>query len=179
MEQLSVTEACDELADLVNRVQYAGERMFLTRHGKRVAAVVPVGLVEEYEALENRADLVFAEKEGADAEESVPWERVKEELPQPSPAALFHGFSEVRRQLARALVALEPQDWWTVEIASAEAVSAFRELTVVRREVDRLLSAVPAGTAGDWTVVDSGDDVAIAEHDDDFEEATQAEPADS
>ena len=100
-------------------------------------------------------------------------------LPQPSPTALFHGFSEVRRQLARVLVALEPQDRWTVEIASAEAVSVFRELTVVRREVDRLLSAVSAGTAGDWTVVDSGDDVALADHDDDFEEATQAEPADS
>ncbi len=32
-EQLPVTQARAELADLVNRVAYAGERIELTRHG--------------------------------------------------------------------------------------------------------------------------------------------------
>ncbi|MDQ6838862.1 MAG: type II toxin-antitoxin system Phd/YefM family antitoxin [Actinomycetota bacterium] len=175
MEELSVTEARDELADLVNRVQYAGERTFITRHGKRVAAVVPVSLVEEYEALETQADLNFAETEGVGGEESVPWERVKEELPRPSPAALF---SELRRQFARALVALEPQDPSAVEIAPAEAVFAYRELSVVRREVDRFLSAVPVGTA-DYLPDVAPRYAVAADPEDDFEEATQAERTDS
>jgi len=35
-----VTQARDELADLVNRVAYGDERVVLTRHGKPVAALV-------------------------------------------------------------------------------------------------------------------------------------------
>jgi len=39
-EQIPVTQARAELAELVNRVAYAGERIELTRHGKLVAALV-------------------------------------------------------------------------------------------------------------------------------------------
>ncbi len=39
-EQIPVTQARAELAELVNRVAYAGERIELTRHGKVVAALV-------------------------------------------------------------------------------------------------------------------------------------------
>jgi prevent-host-death family protein len=38
--EIPVTQARDELADLVNRVAYAGERVILTRHGKPVAVLV-------------------------------------------------------------------------------------------------------------------------------------------
>lgn len=40
-EQVPVTQARDELAELVNRVAYGHERIILTRHGKTVAGLVP------------------------------------------------------------------------------------------------------------------------------------------
>lgn len=46
-----VTKARAELADLVNRVVYGGERVVLTRHGKPVAAIVSAA---ELELLQSR-----------------------------------------------------------------------------------------------------------------------------
>jgi antitoxin YefM len=40
-QEIPVTQARDELADLVNRVAYGHERITLTRHGKVVAGLVP------------------------------------------------------------------------------------------------------------------------------------------
>jgi len=45
-----VTQARAELAELVNRVAYAGERIELTRHGKLVAALVSAA---DYQRLQN------------------------------------------------------------------------------------------------------------------------------
>lgn len=42
MDQVSVTEARSQLAELVSQVAYQGHRVILTRHGKPVAALVPV-----------------------------------------------------------------------------------------------------------------------------------------
>jgi prevent-host-death family protein len=39
-EEVPVTEARKDLAELVNRVAYGGERIPLSRHGKVVAAIV-------------------------------------------------------------------------------------------------------------------------------------------
>lgn len=39
---LTVTDARAQLADLVNRVAYGGERFTLTRHGRAMAVLVPV-----------------------------------------------------------------------------------------------------------------------------------------
>jgi prevent-host-death family protein len=39
--EIPVTQARAELAELVNRVGYGGERVVLTRHGKPLAALVP------------------------------------------------------------------------------------------------------------------------------------------
>ncbi len=49
-EQIPVTQARAELAELVNRVAYAGERIELTRHGKLVAALVSAA---DYQRLQN------------------------------------------------------------------------------------------------------------------------------
>jgi len=38
--QVPLTQARAELADLVNKVAYGGERVVLTRHGKPLAAIV-------------------------------------------------------------------------------------------------------------------------------------------
>jgi prevent-host-death family protein len=40
MAELSITEARETLAEIVNRVAYQGERVVLHRHGKAVAALI-------------------------------------------------------------------------------------------------------------------------------------------
>jgi prevent-host-death family protein len=50
--EIPVTQARDELADLINRVAYGHERIVLTRHSRPVACLVPA---EDLELLE-RAD---------------------------------------------------------------------------------------------------------------------------
>ena len=47
--EIPVTQARDELADLINRVAYRHERIILTRHSKPVACLVPP---EDLERLE-------------------------------------------------------------------------------------------------------------------------------
>jgi prevent-host-death family protein len=44
--ELSVTEARAQLADLVNRVAYSGDRIVLTRHGRPMAVLVSVDAAE-------------------------------------------------------------------------------------------------------------------------------------
>jgi len=52
MEDLSISEARDSLAEIVNRVAYRGERVILRRHGKPVAALVSATDLERLSALE-------------------------------------------------------------------------------------------------------------------------------
>jgi len=47
--EIPVTQARAELAELVNRVGYGGERLVLTRHGKPLAALVPASDLEVLE----------------------------------------------------------------------------------------------------------------------------------
>lgn len=44
-EEVAVSEARGQLSELVNRVRFGGERIVLTRHGKGVAALVPLELL--------------------------------------------------------------------------------------------------------------------------------------
>ncbi len=53
-EQIPVTQARAELAELVNRVAYAGERIELTRHGKLVAALVSAA---DYQRLQDTSQV--------------------------------------------------------------------------------------------------------------------------
>ena len=41
-DTLNSTDAREQLADVLNRVAYAGDRVRITRRGKVVAAVVPI-----------------------------------------------------------------------------------------------------------------------------------------
>lgn len=50
------------LADVLNRTAYAGERVVVTRHGKRIAAVIPADDLELLEALENARDAAALDK---------------------------------------------------------------------------------------------------------------------
>ncbi|MFG2839678.1 type II toxin-antitoxin system Phd/YefM family antitoxin [Streptomyces zaomyceticus] len=54
--EIPVTQARAELADLINRVVYGGERVVVTRHGKPLVALVSAADLEELEASEKPAD---------------------------------------------------------------------------------------------------------------------------
>jgi prevent-host-death family protein len=82
VEQVAITDARDDLAEVVNRVSYRDERIVLTRRGKRLVAVVPIADLELLERLENAADVeeIRTALSDPDNAEPIPWERLKAEL---------------------------------------------------------------------------------------------------
>ena len=80
MEQIGIKEIRDNLAEALNRVAYAGERVVLARRGKGVAALVSMEDLRLLEYIEDQHDLVDARKALADKEPGVPWEQVKAKL---------------------------------------------------------------------------------------------------
>jgi prevent-host-death family protein len=52
--EVPVTQARDELADLINRAAYGHERIILTRHSKPVACIVPPEDLAKLEQLEQQ-----------------------------------------------------------------------------------------------------------------------------
>lgn len=69
MTEIGVTEAREQLGDLVNRAAYGDERIVLTRHGRAVAALVPIEVLRNLEDAEDAEDLAAAT---AAAAESAP-----------------------------------------------------------------------------------------------------------
>ena len=57
---ISVSDVRQQLADILNRVAYGNERIVLERHGRAIAAVVPIG------------DLAVLEANTAEANRPVP-----------------------------------------------------------------------------------------------------------
>lgn len=75
-------EARKQLADLVNRVAYGKERVVLTRHGKAVAALVPVedlSLLDRIRARLRGRTVRRALRE-ADQGDAVTWDALREDL---------------------------------------------------------------------------------------------------
>ncbi|MFF3332578.1 type II toxin-antitoxin system Phd/YefM family antitoxin [Streptomyces sp. NPDC002888] len=54
--EIPVTQARAELADLINRVVYGGERVVVTRHGKPLVALVSASDLERLDELDAPAD---------------------------------------------------------------------------------------------------------------------------
>jgi prevent-host-death family protein len=76
-----ISEARESFSTTVNRVAYGGERVVLTRHGKRVAAVVPLDDLELLEALEDAVDVDDARRRLAGDEIAwVDWTELKSRL---------------------------------------------------------------------------------------------------
>lgn len=65
--EIPVTQARAELAELINRVVYGGERVVVTRHGKPLVALVSA---EDLERLEE-SERLTEDSGGAAAEEQV------------------------------------------------------------------------------------------------------------
>jgi prevent-host-death family protein len=81
-DTLNSTDAREQLADVLNRVAYAGDRVRIARRGKVVAAVVPIGDLEMIERLENEIDIREAEKSLREAKKkgTVSLDIIREEL---------------------------------------------------------------------------------------------------
>ncbi len=79
---ITVTEARDDFAELVNRVAYANERVRVVRRGRELAAIVPMADIELLEALEDEMDLAAAREALADPDNAVPitWEELRARL---------------------------------------------------------------------------------------------------
>ncbi len=57
MLRIAASEARRGFAELINRAGYAGERVILEKHGREVAAVVPIVDLIMLELLENQLDI--------------------------------------------------------------------------------------------------------------------------
>ena len=79
---VSVADARSDLAELLNRVAYGKERLVITRHGRELAAIVPVEDLQ----LATRLRKFVARKDVAralaqlDAGNTSTWEQLREEL---------------------------------------------------------------------------------------------------
>ena len=83
MLDLPVSVACNRLDEIVDDVGARHEPVFLTRRGRRVAAVIHADDLERLtQAAEDLADLEAAEAARAEIAEhgTIPWDEVKADL---------------------------------------------------------------------------------------------------
>jgi prevent-host-death family protein len=82
MSERRISEARESFSNTINRVAFGGERVVLTRHGRRVAAVVPIEDLELLESLEDAHDLDAVREALADPSnrDRIAWEELKAKL---------------------------------------------------------------------------------------------------
>ncbi len=80
MPRVAASEARVKFAMILNEVAFGGERVLLHRHGKDVAAVVPIEDFQLLEALEDKMDLDTARKALAAKGTRVKWAQLKKLL---------------------------------------------------------------------------------------------------
>ncbi|MDO5501882.1 MAG: type II toxin-antitoxin system Phd/YefM family antitoxin [Actinomycetia bacterium] len=83
MPEMTVTEARARLADVVDAARVGHEPVYLTRRGRRVAAVIDADDLDRLiEAAEDLADIraARAAREELTEGEAVPWEQVRVDL---------------------------------------------------------------------------------------------------
>ncbi|MCW7943965.1 prevent-host-death protein [Streptomyces hygroscopicus] len=73
--EIPVTQARAELADLINRVVYGGERVVVTRHGKPLVALVSAADLERLAELDATEEQVISSVSGVREVASAPRER--------------------------------------------------------------------------------------------------------
>ena len=77
---VSVSQARDDFAELVNQAAYKEQRVIITRRGRAIAAIVPIEDVAYLERLEDEYDVKMAEAARAEGGELIPWEDVQREF---------------------------------------------------------------------------------------------------
>lgn len=84
MSELTVSDARARLADVVDAARVEHHPVYLTRRGKRVAAVIDADDLDRLiAAAEDLADIEAAEAARAEMDEgqpAIPWEQVKADL---------------------------------------------------------------------------------------------------
>ncbi|TKJ28390.1 type II toxin-antitoxin system Phd/YefM family antitoxin [Blastococcus sp. CCUG 61487] len=81
----SISDARRELPAVIDAARRTHEPVWISRHGRRIAAIIDAEQLERLQALaEDMADVLDAEAARAEmrktAEEPVPWEQVKADL---------------------------------------------------------------------------------------------------
>jgi prevent-host-death family protein len=79
MIRLSASKVRDEFADALNKVAFQGQRIILRRHGKDVAALVPLDDLKLIRKAEDERD-VAAAKKALKEKGSIPLQTVKKKL---------------------------------------------------------------------------------------------------
>ena len=84
MSSISTKAAREQLSTVISGAAFGKEGVVLTRHGKPVAAVVPIEDFELLESIENRIDLEGARAALAEVKKkgTVSWKALKAELNQ-------------------------------------------------------------------------------------------------
>lgn len=80
MSDLTISEARQHLAEVINKVAYGSERVRLVRRGKPVAAVISIDDLELLRKIEDRLDIEEADAVLKKGEAPKEWDEVKEEL---------------------------------------------------------------------------------------------------
>ncbi len=82
MKNVTTAEARKNMAELLNRAAYGGERFVVTRHGKELVAIVPVEdatLLDRLRTLLEARDFETALQEIAETG-TVPWDEIRRDL---------------------------------------------------------------------------------------------------
>ena len=82
MTTLTASKVREGFSEILNRVAFGKERVVLHRHGKEVAAVVPIEDLKLLQELEDRIDLADARAALAEAKKkgTKPLQTIKKEL---------------------------------------------------------------------------------------------------
>ena len=82
MTTLAASKVRESFSETLNRVAFGKERVVLHRHGKEVAAVVPIEDLKLLQELEDRIDLADARAALAEAKKkgTKPLQTIKKEL---------------------------------------------------------------------------------------------------
>ena len=80
MTRIATSEARLQFADIVNKVEFGGERILLHRHGKDLAAIVPIEDLKLIEDLENRMDIDKARAALNEKALRMQWTKLKRDL---------------------------------------------------------------------------------------------------
>ena len=77
--EINIVDVRENLAEVINRVAYAGKRVILRRRSKSVAAVVSMEDLQLLQTLEDQADVKAAQRARKE-KGTVPLEKVKARL---------------------------------------------------------------------------------------------------
>jgi|TARA_B100000315_G_scaffold223018_1_gene227480 prevent-host-death family protein len=78
-EFITIADARNELAEIINRVAYGKEWVGLTRRGKPLVVLIPIEDAGWIEDLQNEQDTIDIEKALLEKESSIPLNKVSEE----------------------------------------------------------------------------------------------------